>query len=149
MNKQVLISFKGCQEDDQDKDNFEFLTEGKFYKKGEHFYISYAESELTGMKGTTTTLKVDKQNSVITMMRFGENSTHLVFEQGKTHTCCYETGVGALTVGVSSGYVDIDIDERGGKLAAKYTIDINNSMLSTNNFLITVTERNAQKNEYK
>ena len=97
------------------------------------------------MKGTTTTLKVDTNSAIVTMMRFGENNTHLIFEQGKTHTCCYETGYGGLSIGVCSDYVDIDISENGGQLSCKYTIDINNSMLSVNNFNITVTERNGHK----
>ena len=33
MTKDVLISFKGSQQDEDNKENFEFLTEGKFYKK--------------------------------------------------------------------------------------------------------------------
>ncbi len=145
MTKDVLISFKGSQQDEDNKENFEFLTEGKFYKKGGHYYITYQESELTGMKGTTTTLKVDKDSGIVTMMRFGENNTHLIFEQGKTHICCYETGYGGLSIGVCAEYVDIDIDETGGQLACKYTIDVNNSMLSVNDFNITVTERNVHK----
>ena len=85
MNKEVLISFKGTQSNGEERDKIELYTEGKFYKKGGHYYISYAESELTGMEGTTTTLKVDKKSNIITMMRFGTNTTHLIFEKGKKH----------------------------------------------------------------
>ena len=45
MNKEVLISFKGTQSNGEERDNIELYTEGKFYKKGGHYYISYAESE--------------------------------------------------------------------------------------------------------
>ena len=142
MNKDVLISFTGTQSDGDAKDKIELYTEGRFYKKGNTYYVSYAESELTGMEGTTTTLKIDRESNVITMMRFGSNSTHLIFESGKKHLCCYETGYGALTVGVNSDYVDIDISEKGGKIAAKYTIDVNSRMIGQNDFNITITERN-------
>lgn len=142
MNKDVLISFTGTQSDGDAKDKIELYTEGRFYKKGDTYYVSYAESELTGMEGTTTTLKIDRESNVITMMRFGSNSTHLIFERGKKHLCCYETGYGALTVGVNSDYVNIDISEKGGKIAAKYTIDVNSRMVGQNDFNITITERN-------
>lgn len=144
MNKEVLISFIGSQDDGEDVEKIELFTEGKFYLKGGHYYVSYAESTLTGMEGTTTTLKVDIENKIITMMRFGSNSTHLIFQQGKKHTCCYETGYGALSVGVCAEYVNIDINENGGKLSAKYTIDINNRLMGTNDFNITIKERNNQ-----
>ena len=68
MNKEVLISFKGTQNNGEERDKIELYTEGKFYKKGDHYYISYAESELTGMEGTTTTLKVDKKSNIIICM---------------------------------------------------------------------------------
>lgn len=142
MNKKVLISFKGTQSDGAQRDKIELYTEGKFYKKGDHYYVSYAESELTGMEGTTTTLKIDKKSNIITMMRFGTNSTHLVFEKGKKHLSCYETGCGALTVGVCSEDVDIDISDSGGRLCAAYTIDINSRTMGHNDFNITITERN-------
>ncbi len=142
MNKEVLISFKGTQSNGEERDKIELYTEGKFYKKGGHYYISYAESELTGMEGTTTTLKVDKESNIITMMRFGTNTTHLIFEKGKKHVCCYETGFGSLTVGVCSDDVDIDISDSGGSLSAAYTIDINSRTMGYNDFNITVTERN-------
>jgi len=147
MNKEVLISFVGTQDDGEDCEKIELFTEGKLYEKGGHFYVSYAESSLTGMEGTTTTLKVEHEKNVITMMRFGTNSTHLIFEKGKKHICCYETGYGALSVGVHAEYVDIDLNENGGKLAARYSIDVNNRLLSVNDFNITIKER-KETNEY-
>ncbi len=141
MNKEVLISFIGNQDDGEDVEKIELFTEGKLYFKGGHYYVSYQESTLTGMEGTTTTLKVDKENNIITMMRFGSNSTHLVFQQGQKHTCCYETGFGALSVGVCAQYVKINLDETGGELSAKYTIDINNRQNGTNDFNIKIKER--------
>ncbi len=142
MNKEVLISFVGTQDDGEDCEKIELFTEGKLYEKGGNFFVSYAESSLTGMEGTTTTLKVDRENNIITMMRFGSNSTHLIFEKGKKHICCYETGYGALSVGVLAEYVDIELDETGGRLAARYSIDVNNRLLGNNDFDIKIKERN-------
>ena len=58
MKKDVIISLVGTQENDGEKDKIELITEGSMYKKGDSYYITYKESQLTGMEGTTTTVKV-------------------------------------------------------------------------------------------
>jgi len=58
VNKNVIISVKGVQtSENNDKNVLELVTEGKYYKKGNAYYVTYKESEVTGMEGTTTTLK--------------------------------------------------------------------------------------------
>ena len=68
------------------------------------------------MEGTTTTLKV--QGGKVTMLRFGENNTQLIFEKGQRHLCCYETMYGALTVGVWADDVSVRLDDSGGEVSA-------------------------------
>ena len=70
MSKDVIINVKGTQIDtSSDTNTLELITEGKYYQKGNNYYITYKESEVTGMLGTTTTLKVG--DGVVTLMRFG------------------------------------------------------------------------------
>ena len=47
------------------------MTEGKAYRKGESTYIVYEESEMSGMEGVKTTLRIDRDGSV-RMKRFGQ-----------------------------------------------------------------------------
>ena len=57
MKKDVLISLKGHQRYvDGEKDYIEFVTEGTFYTKKDKYFITYNESEITGLDGTTTTV---------------------------------------------------------------------------------------------
>lgn len=141
MKKSVVISLVGSQRQDSENDKsdkVELITEGNFYKKGDDYYITYKESEITGMEGTTTTLKI--QGEKITMMRFGTNNTQLIFEKGQHHICCYDTQFGAVSVGVWSKNVKVDIDENGGSIYADYSLDIDNNAISQNDFNMQIKE---------
>ena len=70
MDKNVIISVKGTQStNNQVNIIMELVTEGKYYKKDEAYFITYDESEVTGMNGTTTTLMVT--DDVVTLVRAG------------------------------------------------------------------------------
>ena len=83
-------------------------------------------------------LKVDGGNTV-TLMRGGGN-TRLILEKGKRHQCQYDTGFGALLVGVFTSEVDSRLHDKGGELAVNYTLDINADLSSINEILITIKE---------
>lgn len=138
MKKDVIISLVGNQDNDGDKDSIEFITEGSLYKKNDDYYITYKESELTGMEGTTTTIKV--QGKKVTLIRFGTNNTQLIFEKGRHHMCCYDTLYGAITVGVWTNLVTVEIDENGGEIFADYSIDVDNNSICKNDFRMKIRE---------
>ncbi len=138
MKKEVIISFVGNQENDGEKDSVEFITEGKLYKKGGDYYVTYKESELTGMEGTTTTIKVHGKK--VTMLRFGTNNTQLIFEKGRHHVCCYDTVCGVISVGVWANDVSVSLDENGGEIFAAYNIDVDNSLVGNNDFKMQIRE---------
>ena len=140
--KSVIVSFIAEQNDGRDKDKYELVTEGAYYKKGENYYITYDESSLTGMDGTTTTVKIE-DNKRITLMRYGKNNTQLVFEKGQNHICAYETEHGSFFVGVRSKNVLVDLDDRGGEISAKYQLEINNAAIGQNDFYMNVRELRA------
>ena len=138
MKKDVIISLVGTQENDGDKDKIELITEGSFYRKGDDYYVTYKESELTGLEGTTTTLKV--QGKKVTMIRFGTNNTQLIFEKGQHHVCCYDTMYGAITVGVWANDVSVNIGDNGGEIYAAYKIDVDNNSIGNNDFRMQIRE---------
>ena len=139
MKKEVLIAIKGLQSyEDQDDDSVELMTHGKFYKKGEDYYITYDESELTGLGKTTTTVKVEPDR--VTIIRFGETKSHMIFEEGEKHVSYYDMGAGALTIGISTRRIRSRLGDCGGRLVIDYSMEINNSMTGENSFDITVSE---------
>jgi len=136
--KDVIISLKGTQDDGNGKDEIELVTEGRYYKKNGSYFVSYKETELTGMEGTTTTLKIE--GNKVTMLRFGATNTQLIFEKGIRHMCCYETEFGAFTVGVRSKRVDVDISDSGGKISAQYQLEVDNAAIGVNDFYMQIRE---------
>ena len=143
MKKDVLISIKGTViSEDAAPDVIELVTAGRYYHKEGNYYISYKESETTGFKGVTTTLKVEGGNCV-TLTRNGASGSRLVLEKGRRHLCHYDTGVGQLMVGVSGCRIDSRLNDGGGELTFHYTLDINSSQVSQNEVYISIRE--AQK----
>jgi uncharacterized beta-barrel protein YwiB (DUF1934 family) len=138
-DNKVLISVKGTQQYEKNNDDIiELITEGKYYKKGNKYFVTYEETEITGMKGTTTTIKMEGEK--VTLLRFGENNSQLIFEQGQKHLCHYETIQGAFTVGVFSNNVNVNIDEQGGQVSVDYNLQIDNSHSSKNDFVLNITK---------
>lgn len=141
MNKEVIISIKGTESlvDDSDSDNIELVTEGKYYKKGDKHYLSYLESgELTGFDGTQTTVKID--GNTVSLTRFGEINSHMVFKEGERHLGHYETPYGSFTVGITSDSVNVDIGETCGNIRIKYMLEIDNSAQAMHDLQMSIRE---------
>lgn len=139
MKKDVIITIRGLQSyEDQDDDSVELVTNGHFYKKDDNYYITYKESELTGLGSTTTTVKIE--NERVSVIRFGDTRTHMIFEQGEKHISYYDTGAGALTIGISTRRIRKRFTPQGMRLTIDYAMEINNSLTGENAFDITVRE---------
>lgn len=139
MKKDVLITIQGTQRVGKDKDSIEMMTTGRFYRKNNLYYISYEETEATGYDGCRTTLKIGPHNKV-TMTRFGPSRSQLIVEQGVRHQCQYDTGYGAMTIGVMGNQFKSTLNDRGGKLFFGYTLDIEATVATENTIEITVKE---------
>ncbi len=127
MKKDVIITIRGLQSfEDSGDDSVELVTSGRFYEKNGCYYVSYKESELTGLGDTTTTVKIEKNK--VTVIRFGDLETHLIFEEGKKHISYYDMGFGALTVGISTKSIDKTLSDDGGRMKIDYAMEINNAV---------------------
>ncbi len=147
MNKNVIINVKSTQTDiDNDANTLELITEGKYYQKGNYYYITYKESEVTGMLGTTTTLKVG--DGTVTLMRFGKVNSQFVFQKGQKHISSYETEYGNFTIGVYAKNVDINIDDSGGEIRVGYQVEIDNQSTGKNDFYMFIREAGSSNEKY-
>lgn len=119
--KEITLKIKGKQKiKDVEEDQMEFVTDGKLYEKNNSIYIMYEESEVSGMKGCTTTIKMTDES--VKMRRNGEFgfNTELYFETGKRFNSVYNTPYGPMGIEVLTDYVKNDFN----KESAKGTIDI-------------------------
>lgn len=136
--RNVMIKIKGKQTNSEGEENvIELFTEGKLYTKNGSYYLVYDETEISGMEGSTTTLKI--QGKKVSMKRFGNNSSNLIFEMGQRHKAEYMTAYGDMTLEVITDRVDVDISESGkGKINLFYKINLANDLESDNHLTIDI-----------
>lgn len=139
MEENYLITIKGTMEQDGKRDSVELMTRGSLVHKDGAYYIVYKESEATGYEGCTTTVKVAKDESKVSMTRFGPAAGQLVVEKGIRHLCHYDTGYGAMTLGVAADEIHSRLTDEGGEVEFSYTLDADqNTILSRNLVKISV-----------
>ena len=139
MNEDFLIRIDGRMEQGDESDSVQLMTRGCFVRRGGSFFITYKESETTGYEGCTTTVKVAKDESKVSLTRFGPAAGQLVVEKGTRHLCHYDTGYGALTLGVAADEIHSSLTDEGGEVEFSYTLDSDqNTILSRNLVKISV-----------
>ena len=116
MDEKFLITIKGTMEQRGDSDTVELMTRGNLVHKENAYYIVYKETETTGYAGCTTTVKVAEDARRVSMTRFGKNHSQLIIEKGTRHLCHYETGYGAVSLGVAADTIEHALTEQGGRL---------------------------------
>ncbi len=139
MKEDYLIKIEGTQKTPDDENTVTLMTKGMFQLKNGSYFITYKETEATGYDGSTTTVKVDSRGKV-SMIRFGKTQSQLSIESGKRHICHYETGFGALSLGISGINIINTLEPTGGRLKFSYDVDINSNNVSSNTVDITIKE---------
>ncbi len=132
--KDILVTIYGVQNGDKD-DAIKLVMPGTYSSENGITYISYKETEETGMLGTTTIIAVDGRK--VSLIRNGTSNSVLILERGKRHDCDYQTPYGSMPIGVTASEVKADIGEDKGTIRAKYLIVIGNEPSGENVFEIT------------
>ncbi|MDR0357636.1 MAG: DUF1934 domain-containing protein [Clostridiales Family XIII bacterium] len=129
--KDIMLKIIGNQipsgaDVDEDSEGMEFITEGRFYRKGDSMYLVYEESEFSGTEGCTTSLKITGDK--IRMKRYGEDvgiETAISFEKGKRFNGYCETPFGSVEMEVLTNAVNNKIKENGeGSIDIDYNISL-------------------------
>lgn len=104
----------------------EFVTEGKMYEKGGSIFIIYEETELSGLEGSVTTLKLKEDK--VSLIRFGEDkklSSRMEFEEGKPYSGYYSTPIGVLEFKIDTIRVRNEVTMKdGGYLGIDYNMNL-------------------------
>ena len=144
MEKDVIISIQGTQDDSgTDPDTMELVTEGKLAVQDGALCLSYEESELTGMEGTTTVFQVEPEK--VTLLRLGSVQSEMVFEEGRRHMSLYSTPYGNMEIGVRARRLNSTLELTGGRLEIDYDIEINHMLAGQSLFRIDVRENTPVK----
>ena len=125
-------------------EEMELVTPGRLVRDAQGRYtISYEESELTGLEGTTTVLQIE--GGRVTLLREGSVNSQMVFEEGCRHLSMYETPYGALSVGINTRRMKNTVGEDGGDLEIDYAVEIDNLLAGQNLFRMSVKRDPALK----
>ena len=136
----VMLFIRGEQYfDDVDPDATELMTEGILERTAGGLRLTYQETALTGMEGTTTTFEVSGSQVILT--RTGSVNSQMVFEEGRQHTSLYETPFGELSVDIQTSALRHNLTERGGLLEIKYSIAVEHTVTGRNSFKIWVKRK--------
>jgi uncharacterized beta-barrel protein YwiB (DUF1934 family) len=139
MDKNVIVTLVGLQiNEGMEPDVMELVTEGTYKKSGDSHFISFQESETTGMEGTTTTIKAS--GDVLTLTRFGSVNSEFIFQRGKKHLSHYDTNFGAFTIDINARNVEIDIGEHRGNIRIGYDMAINDEQRIFNDVIMEIRE---------
>lgn len=123
MKQKVLLSLRGKQAYlDQEPDVIELTTDGTMEYTNDGWDISYEESDLTGLKGVTTTFRVEPRKIILT--RTGPLNSQMVFQEGVFHDSLYQMEFGAMMITVCASKVEYNLTEAGGTIDLTYGIEI-------------------------
>ena len=137
MKKNVLILIRGTQTSPgEEPESIELTTAGTMEREGEAVTLSYQESALTGLAGTTTAFRIEPGK--ITLSRTGAVESVMEFVEGQVGESLYRIEEGALLLRVLAKKMDVDLQEDHGVLHLCYAIEIENTPMGTIDYHITV-----------
>ena len=127
MEQNVLIRvYSEQQYEDQEPDVSQLTTLGTMVCSETEIRISYEETELTGLQGTTTTFLLQKDR--ITLKREGALRSEMVFAIDEEHRSLYDMGMGALLITVRTMALVQAIGSQGGFADVAYDLIIEDTM---------------------
>lgn len=139
------IFIKGIQSLDNESGEINLNTMGTYTRRGNTRFIAYKEYDADNpAKSHTAVLKVEPGKVTVS---HGHSGSRLILEKGKRHLCMYDTGFGAITMGVFTSFLEDNLQDSGGKLQVKYTLDIDSNLSSCNEIQVEVRRRRPQEAE--
>ena len=139
MKRDVVLSIQGRQRyGEQEPETIELVTGGTMEFRDGGWDITYEESELTGLEGTKTTVKLD--GKTVTLIRTGTFPSHMLFSEDERHVGLYQTPIGQdMTIATHTSHVCNTVGENGGRLVIDYTVEVDNSLMGEHHFEMVVS----------
>lgn len=139
MEKEIILFVRGEQTyDSVSPEVTELATEGLMTIEGEEVTLTYQESEITGMEGTTTRFIV--RGDTVVLERTGMIVSRMEFKQGERSSSFYETPWGTMAVDIATTKLAHRLTERGGVMEIAFTIAVNHQVTGENRFKVRVRE---------
>lgn len=142
--QKVLVKVVGTQTDDAGEESrIEFISVGTRHEKNGVSYISYRESELTGLEGTTTVLKLYPDRLVL--LRMGAVEQKQEFCAGQKRYSTYVTPLGNMKMGVFTKQLAIRDGGSAASVTVAYDLEINDRWQSFNTLSVNIQEEESNE----
>lgn len=136
MSKAVLLKIKSDIVQNDEKDQIEFSSDGTYYEKNNKKYLSYDETELTGMAGSRVVLIIHKEH--LEMHRFGTTKAKMVFKLGEKTKTNYKTPYGLFKMEVITHQLIVNLKE--GHIKVDYDLNIKGLSEGHNKLIINIKQ---------
>ncbi len=138
--KEIMLRVNTLQEyKDSEPEVIDLITEGLLYEKKDSLYLTYDESEISGIANNKVILKV-KGSEYVKMNRFGEFETEMLFKEKKRDVSIYSTPYGEFRVEILTDKVDVDLQDSMGDVYVEYTVAVSGSTEVKNKLTISYYE---------
>lgn len=129
MTKEILLSLKGLQIENGDGgQELETITVADYYRKNGNHYVLYDEVT-EGFDDVTKNMIKFKENCLEVTKR-GLVNVHMVFEEDKKNMTSYATPYGNILVGIDTGSVLVEEEEKQIRVQVAYTLEANYQYLA-------------------
>ena len=139
MMKDVVISIHSLTGLGEEEDSLDFVTDGLYSYDDGVASLSYLETEVTGLEGTRTSVKVSPDKVVVN--RDGLVMSRMVFTPGQRSAFQYDTPIGTATMQMDTHRITQRFDERGGEMEIDYVLGLEHAVISRNRFRLNVREQ--------
>lgn len=143
MAKDVLLSIKGTQVIDGEKDSVEVITGGIWYEKNGKQYLMYEETYEEMQVTTKNTVKITPD--LIEVAKKGAVSSKMIYERGKQHMSNYMTPMGLIVLGITTKDIFVEADAEKLCVEIEYAMEMNGQFVSNSTLMITATVRGTEK----
>lgn len=121
LKKKAIITISSKQNNMNDS-AIEVVTPGEYYKDKDVYCAEYNETEISGMEGTRTTLRVSPER--FSLLRVGTTNAEMKFEKNNKAITMYNTPYGLIEMKIETKGLEINMDDSGGDILVNYNLVI-------------------------
>ncbi len=144
MTKEVLVSIRGLQVTEDEKDDtLEVITSATYYKKNGKHYIIYDEV----MEGFTEKTKniIKLNDNMLDITKRGVSNVHMMFEKDKKNVTYYYTPYGSLLVGTYATKIEVEESEHQMEIKVDYALEVNYEHLADCTIVMKVQSKDGSE----
>lgn len=129
MTKDIFLSLKGLQiENSEQAQELETITPADYYLRNGSHYVIYDEVTEGFEENTRNMIKFN--DSCVEVSKKGLVNVHMVFEENKKNMTSYMTPYGNILIGIDTGSIFVEEEEKRIHVEVAYTLEANYQYLA-------------------